>query len=219
MGTLDTPSRDDRPDELLSPAEELPKEAAGQNVERSTTDDLAKALDEYRPPGPDDIDVDFESYDPKFRPGQVVVIGRADAPDNPKRYAVVGEGVEVQDLPIDEPLPDNPAGDEYIGMDPIDRSRGRDLLKGTVEHFDDVADAIQKAGNQLEGSLKSPEPTGTGTKLPPGTPIYDTAPNTATAGSAALGILELAVLTTAAVRVGIKHYKDTNKETADNGGN
>lgn len=162
MGTLDTPSRDDRPDELLSPADELPKEAAGQNVERSTTDDLAKAVEEYRPPGPDDVDIDFESFDPKHPRGTLLLIGETGSRDDPKRFAHEGTGDKLWDVPpTDEPLSDNPTGQDVMKPGDSKTRFGRLFDKSLEpETVEGTKDAASTVGKTVQGLFEDVKPTG-----------------------------------------------------------
>lgn len=140
-------------------ANEVAKATAGQNVERSATEDLAEAIGDDQLPGP--ADLDLETFDPRYRPGQIVVIGQTDSPDNPKRYAQVHDGVQVVDIPTDDPLPDDPTGEDL--MKPSDnKSRVGRLADKTVEPstIEGTKDAASAVGNTVQGLLDDVKPTG-----------------------------------------------------------
>jgi hypothetical protein len=243
MGSLDRPDVPHEPAEIASAPADQPKPAYGDNLANLSSEDVLSAdqpvdaLPRWKPGDPISVppvhvrtDIgpgaavsdyrDPTSHDPRqVESGQIVVIGKTGSPDNPKRYAEVQDGIRVVDLDTNESLPDEPAGEEFLDdIGPTDRSRGRDLLKGTVERFDDTAEAIQKAGDQLEMALKNPAPTGTGTRLPPGTTVFDAPPNAATTGSLAVGIVELTVLGVAAVRTGMRNYRAAIEKRSDDAG-
>jgi hypothetical protein len=171
MGTLDRPGRDDSPDrldELRPVSSEVPSGGAGQNVERSTTEDLAKAIDEYRPPGPEDLDVDFESFDPRHPRGTLLIVGETGSPDNPKRLAYEGTGVNLFDAPPNQPIPDDPSGQEIVEMGSDRKSWAGRLVDGAArpEVLEGANDAAKEYGGRYEALLEGPKPTGTATGTP-----------------------------------------------------
>jgi hypothetical protein len=113
---------------------------------------------------------DYIAFDPRLKPGEIVVIGTkapetGTEPENPRRLARVADDGRIEELPRDDEVPDNPSGEELVqpdddGASRYERFRDKISQPEVIEELPDMAERIRRA---IETKVGEPNPKGTHT--------------------------------------------------------